>query len=140
MPLYPKVILTAQHVHEVTSPAAYLALVARSMREGRAARPSLIWPEPWSSPDKPAVYINDGTWKVRCTTPECYNALAVHPDWRLACCLECAAVYEGLVIPAEAKEICAALLARPEKRTRNWTSDVTVEALWLENKEHGVAA
>jgi hypothetical protein len=64
----------------------------------------------------------------------------VDPDWRLACCLECGAVYEGstLLLPADLAAIVAALVVRPDAATRAWIAPQTAGDLLAENTARGI--
>lgn len=79
--------------------------------------------------------ISGGKWLVRCV---CGNAPSVAPEWRLALCFECGAVYEDLVLPDAQPDITAALLERPSPSQRHWTPGETADDLRAENRRNGV--
>ena len=65
---------------------------------------------------------------------------SVDPDWRLACCLECGAVYEGavLLLPSDRPAIVAALVQRPQAATRAWIAPQSAADLLAENVAQGI--
>lgn len=109
--------MTPLHVHSARTPAAYRQQQAQYIAQGRRRYPALRWRDPWVVVLNPAVVVEGGKWLVPCA---CGNYPSVHPDWQLACCFECGAVYEGLVLPAEASAIEQALLERPHPALRAW--------------------
>jgi hypothetical protein len=88
------------------------------------------------------AYINHGRWTTDC--PTCSRAHApqgmwTHPDWRIACCTECGAVYRHVAFPPHVDAMAAALLNRP-RDLQNWRSPETLDDLLAENVAHGVAS
>lgn len=80
--------------------------------------------------------VNHGRWLVDC--PACGSGAFTHPEWRLACCANCGAVYRGVNFPEQIEEVTRLLLERPRRETQNW---VAGEALWklrFENRVHGL--
>jgi hypothetical protein len=84
------------------------------------------------------VFVAGGRWQLRCTTPECGNCPAVQPEWGLALCWDCGAIYEGLSVP-DAEAIERVLLRRLMVH-RNWMPPETVADLERENLAHGLEA
>lgn len=127
-------LLRPQQVHGVATPEHYRAFQADLLRRNRTAQPWANWPEPFASVDAPTVYVGAGKWLVRCV---CGNCPSVDPDWRLACCAECGAIYEDLVMPADAEAIEAVLMLRAKPLHRNWRPPETVADLVAENLDAG---
>jgi hypothetical protein len=120
-------LLTPRHVHGARTPAEYLQLQARWIKEGMRRLPALTWRAPWRAPDpNPPVFVESGKWLVACP---CGNCPSVDPGWRLACCFECGAIYDNLVMPSDAAAIQAALLERPHPALRAWRPGETAEDL-----------
>lgn len=94
----------------------------------------MAWRDPWPAPDRLAAYIGAGAWRVRCA---CGEAPPTHPDWRLACCSGCGAIYEDVIFPKTAAAIEVILLKRPQPIQRNWRAPETVADLVAQNKAHG---
>lgn len=122
-------------VHHVDSPEAYRrfqrAVLAHNFDAGKGRTR-----EPWICPVSRPVYVAMGKWLIRCV---CGNAPSVDPSWRLACCIECGAVFEGLDVPAEYEAIEAVLLERPVIGTQAMHAGETLEQLKAENRAHGIA-
>lgn len=141
MPLLPKCLLGPRHLHPgVNSSEDYRRRQYEVLAKGRARYPHLIWPDPFPAAVVPPVMVADGAWKVRCVTPDCEEFPIASLEWRVARCLNCGAVYEGLVFPEDASEIERVLVNRPHMATRNWnwpTPGETVESLRAENRAHG---
>lgn len=115
---------------------------AEALARGRLAYPNLDWPTPWVSSVHPPVFVSGGMWQVRCATPGCGNAPMVSPEWRVALCWDCGAVYEGLAIPADAAEIERVLVLRQHLGWRNWNwpmldGSESVDVLRAQNLEMG---
>jgi hypothetical protein len=94
-------------VHGVRSAADYRAMQRTYVQRLRAAHPHLSWLDPWVAPVEPpedaadwwrVVTISGGKYVVRCA---CGNRPSVDPNWRLACCFQCGAIYEGLEMPPD---------------------------------------
>lgn len=127
--------MTPLHVHGARSAADYRAKQKLYIAAARASMPALNWRDPWPATERPDVLIAAGKWLVPCA---CGNFPSVHPGWRLACCFECGAVYEDLVIPADAVAIAAVLVRRPRIQERGWIAPQTVDHLRAENVAHGL--
>ncbi len=134
--LIPRCLKTPRHVHPgVRTPADYRARQAQAIRDGRALYPDLPWRDPWPCAERPPVFVSGGKWLVVCA---CGNCPSVAPEWAgLACCYECGAMYEGLVLPGRAAEIEQALVVRPGLAARHWTPALSVEDLLAENAAQG---
>ena len=137
MPIAPHTILGPRHIHPgVRTEADYRRTQIMYIARARAKFPNLIWRDPWVADVRPAVYITAGMWQICCATPGCGNCPSVSSDWRLACCWDCGAVYEGLDMPADAERAVEVLLCRPVVASRNWTGE-SVDDLVNENRAHG---
>jgi|SRR5581483_3580028 len=125
--------------HNVSSPEAYKQYQAGVIALNRKARPALQWRDPFVA-DSAAVtpIVSGGRWVVVCA--DCDNVPSYDPEWQLACCPECGAIYDAVAPPADWLEIERLLMARPDLRTRHWTPDQSVAQLRAENAAHGVAA
>lgn len=88
----------------------------------------------WDSEVHPRAYVNHGRWLVQCS---CGNGAFTHPEWRVACCAECGAVFRGVVFPENRAEIEAVLLKRPMRKSHNWDGEPLL-ALKAENVLHGI--
>lgn len=139
MPLLPDCLLGAKHVHaHVRTEADYRARHLEAMRRAVAMYPNLDCRLPWRPETQPAVFVAGGFWQVRCVTPGCGNYPAVQPEWGLALCWDCGAVYDGLQVP-DATDIERVLMRRPMVH-RNWIQPETVADLERENRAHGLEA
>lgn len=124
-----------KHIHNATTPEAYREIQRTFIAQMKQARPHWPWRDPWVYVGEPKrAIVTGGFWKLLC---DCGNAPSVEPSWKLACCFECGAMYEDVVIPDEWREIEATLLARPLMATRNWLPGETVDELLSETSEHG---
>lgn len=90
-------------------------------------------------------FVNDGRWIVVCPGRRCGGAQLASPRWTRFLCVDCNNVDVGgqwlsvqwpdddLIVAGE-----AALMARPDPKTRNWDpAGETVGALLVENVEPG---
>lgn len=136
MPIWPKVIMTPLHVNGCRTEAEYRAKQRAAMAKGRARHPQFEWPDPWVCLDPVDVLVSGGKWLVVC---RCGNYPSVHPDWRVALCFECGAIYEGLTMPEDAADIEAVLVERQAPANRAWLPHETIAELVAENVERGVA-
>jgi hypothetical protein len=107
----------------VTTPELYLAWHLHMIRERGLARV-------WTAGETLAARVNHGRWIADC--PACGSGMWTHPDWRLACCGECGAVYTGVEFPGEIDQITTLLLLRPRDR-QNWFPHETARDLLAEN-------
>lgn len=138
MGLFPDVIMTPVHTLGIRNAEEYATRQRQEIAKGRANLPALNWRNPWPSPDKAKAFISGGRWVVACTTSGCANAPLTHPDWKVARCFECGAVYEDVEFPEQIAEISALLVKRPYPANRNWTPGESVEELRAENAAFGV--
>lgn len=106
----PTRILTPTEVHGATSPEDYARRQEVTLLELARAHPQLGVRPVWVNDTHPSVHIRGGKWLLRCV---CGNAPSVHPDWKVARCFECGAIYQGLDIPDDAAAIETALMRRP---------------------------
>jgi hypothetical protein len=140
MGLWPHEIMTPVHTLGAATPRDYEAQQRQHIANGRARYPSLHWRDPWVSPDRVHAWIGGGRWIVTCTTVGCANAPATHPEWKVARCFECGAVYDNVIFPPNVDAIVDALLQRPVVATRSWCVDESVAQLLSENVAHGIGA
>lgn len=124
-----------EHIHNVQTPDDYKAFQAAMLQLQNGKRPQDRALAPWTCLAPRAVYVAFGKWLLRCV---CGNAPSVDPEWRLACCLECGAVFEQVAVPADYQAIEAVLLLRPAMRNQNWLPTETLDDLRAENAAHGV--
>lgn len=80
------------------------------------------------------AYIDAGVWRVRC---ECGEAPHTDPEWRLACCFGCGAIYTNVVFPNNYKAIEDLLVKRRVQLHRNWRQPETLDDLIKEQIAHG---
>ena len=122
-------------IHNARTPEDYQRLQERYLRDLNTRVPIVPKRAPWLVVGTlPPVYVAMGKWVIRC---QCGNAPSVHPDWKLARCFECGAVYQGLEMPEQAREIEAVLLLRPLQR-RGWRPTETLAQLQEENRQHSL--
>ena len=123
-------MLTPIEIHRVTSPRAYRDLCAAVMAKRRKAG---LDGRVVAIADPVTAYVNHGRWVIDC---DCGAGNSVHPDWKLACCLECGAIRTNIVFPAEIREIERTLASRKRQANRNWRPGETVATLKAENAAH----
>lgn len=112
------------------TPAALLAFQAAVLAARRG-------PAPAESALPLVARVDFGRWLGDCP---CGDAPVIDPDWSLACCLSCGAIYRTIVLPKGAADIETALLARPYPLNRFWFPSETVADLQAENAAHAVAS
>lgn len=128
-------IYTARERHGVPSEEALLVRHARwfaiKARRGMRFRVHHVY-------DVLQVRLDGNTWVADC--PGCSAGIAIEPEWSVACCFGCGAVYRNFDMPDRAAraQIEATLLARPQWQTRAWLPGETVADLERENAEHGL--
>jgi ribosomal protein L37AE/L43A len=93
------------------------------------------------SPVELRAFVNAGRWVVMC--PTCSSAQEAHSTLKRFWCVDCQQAREGgawcpVLWPDERAAIEAALLLRPDPRTRNWMPGETVEQLIGENVARGI--
>lgn len=124
-----------REAHEVQTATAYRRWHAAQIQRAKRARPSLPWRPPFEAQITARPEIRQGRWVLACP---CGNAPSYDPDWQLACCVECGAVYT-VAPPPDAAQIEAVLMMRPRMQNRNYLATETVTELRVENLAHGVA-
>lgn len=65
----------------------------------------------------------------------CGNGPATSPEWQIACCFSCGAIYRDIEFPGDVEGILSKLKVRPMPN-QNWFKGETVEKLEQENAEH----
>lgn len=108
--------MTPLHVHGARTQDEYRSMQRRAIKNAIAMRPTLEWQEPWLADRGRFAWVSGGSWVVSC---DCGNAPSADPDWMLALCFECGAVYEQVAFPGNRAEIEAKLLAR-NPSARHW--------------------
>jgi len=134
-----KVIGRPFHVHTVNSIEAYERKQRLSIIRKKRVYPNLEWRDPIHVELKPPPFIGGGYWKIMCP---CMNAPSADPDWRVACCFECGAIYTQLEFPENELRQRAerVLLFRGYEHQRNWNPRIeTLNALVIENLQNGDA-
>lgn len=81
--------------------------------------------------------VDFGRWLGDCP---CGDAPVVDPEWSLACCLYCGAIYRNIVMPDDAKDVESVLMERPHQLNRFWFTHETVADLRAENIANAVEA
>jgi hypothetical protein len=135
MPLDLPIIGTARQAHGAISPADYRQRQAVFIARNELKRPDLRFGQPHDDASALVARISGGWWIVDCGS--CGNCPSTDPDWAIACCFECGAVYVGVIFPDNRIELEAALLVRPMKY-RHWAPPETVENLQAENLLRGI--
>ena len=148
--MVPPFIMTARHAHpNVRTDVDYRARQREAIAGARRHYPNLPWRDPWVSIDVPLAFVSGGRLVVECTTAGCGNCPMVAPAWgrevddvrlALACCYECGATYDLIVIPDDFPAIEAALVLRPTLAMRYWNPAVTVDDLHAANVSLGAGA
>jgi hypothetical protein len=137
MPKPPTIIERPLHRLGVRTPAEYRKRQAAILAHNRAVAPAKTHGVPWETDEPIAAHIGVSAWRVRCT---CGEAPPADPEWQLACCAGCGAIYTKVVFPERREEIEAVLVKRAKFTDRNWKQPWTVEDLQQQNVEHGEAA
>lgn len=88
----------------------------------------------WEPEIRPRAYVSHGEWKCDCP---CGNWPIADPDWGVAICFQCGALYRP-TFPPNVAEIEAILLKRPSTANQNWLPEETALELEAENIVHGV--
>jgi len=123
-------------MHYAKSPEDYQHMQERTLQKVNARRSPSDHRAVWTFVgEQPPVYVAMGKWVLRCA---CGNAPSVHPEWHVARCFECGAVYEHVTMPAQAREIERVLIERPMKN-RGWLPTETLDELQADNERHGHA-
>jgi hypothetical protein len=101
---------TPVELHQVASAEAYVQR-AKEYLVAHGGLPVLA-----EATQRPPAYVSHGAWVCQCV---CGNGCSAHPDWGIAVCYECGALYRP-VFPRQRAAGEAVLLRRPDHRTRNW--------------------
>lgn len=80
------------------------------------------------------AYIGCGVWRIECA---CHEAPHTDPEWKLACCFGCGAIYENVVFPERWRDIEKLLSMRRLQQHRNWIQPETFEELIAEQRAFG---
>jgi len=119
----------------LVTPEAYRNLIAKTMefREARTGRKPQF-PDDITTPI--LAYISNNKWIIIC---ECGAANMVHPDWKMAGCMECGRIHTNVIIPSNFVAIEAVLEKRLEWN-RNFLPQKgeDIETLKRENRDHGL--
>lgn len=131
------VILRPWHLHpHVSTPEDYRREQARAIDAKRDAFPNIPWSAPWAydGPARP-VKVSDSMWQLVCG---CGNCPMFDPEWELACCYTCGAIFTQAP-PAMWRAVERVLLCRPKVQTRHWLPSLgeTLDTLMAENRQHG---
>jgi hypothetical protein len=131
-------IQTARHAHpNVNTETDYRQRQGEALASVQRAYPNMPTRGVHKAETKPAAFISGGRWLVECT--ECGNCPVIEPDWKLALCYECGAVYEDIDMPEDRTEIERLLLLRKSSYSvRYWNPHLTLDHLREENKLLGV--
>lgn len=113
---------------------AYARQHVRQMQKKRALLPALGLRDPWPAPPGAVPFVVGGKWVVLCP---CGDAPMASPEWDVARCFECGAIYAALAWPADRSAIEAALVVRPAA-VRAWLPTETVADLLAQNAANGV--
>ena len=117
------------------TPEAYLRAFQRHRAREQRCRPSshLRWPA-LHRVTMATPIVRQGRWLITCP---CGNYPVYDPEWHLAVCFDCAAVYQ-VAPPPRWQEIEATLMRRPDVHTRNYEAHETLADLRRENDAHGL--
>ena len=138
MPNLPTVIKTPCHVHPgVQTEADYRARQAEYLARMRQMYAHLGDVVVHAAPAPAEVFVSGGKWVVECP---CGNCPSVHPDWRLALCFECGAVYEDVEVPLATRAIELCLVARQSLAARYWNPALSTLDLLATNAAIGLAS
>jgi len=121
-------LLDAATALSVASPVAYRAWHQRSLHDAAMVHESSV---------VLVARIDHGRWIVDCL---CGAGVYTHPEWRLACCVDCGAIYHDIVMPS-APAIAALtrlLLARARRENQHWSPGESLDRLKAENLAHNV--
>lgn len=108
---------TPLQAHGVRTPEAYLAKQSAFIKDVHAMYPDRPKVDLWVAPMHVAPFVSGSRWVVMCS---CGNAPSAHPDWDLACCFECGAIYRDMAWPKDRAAIEAVIVAAPMS-LRHWT-------------------
>ncbi len=117
-----------------TSPAAWVGMMTQHLRAFARQYPLKPHGTPHTETLTGSPLVRHGVWKIACS---CGEHPVYSPEWGLACCFHCGAVYDGIPLPPMLAEIERLLLLRPVMVHRNWCPPETVDDLRAENLAHG---
>jgi len=80
------------------------------------------------------AFIGNGCWRIHC---ECGEATHTDPEWGIACCFGCGAIWTNVVFPENWRAIEDLLVQRRLQASRNWEAPETIETLTEEQIAHG---
>ena len=80
------------------------------------------------------AYVGNGCWRIHC---RCGERTHTDPDWGIACCFGCGAVWTRVTFPEDWRAIEVLLAKRAVQGTRNWQAPETLDDLKLEQLAHG---
>lgn len=123
-------LLFSDGVTRVESYQLYLGWQAQQIQNRAIARV-------WNSDVRLKARINHGRWITDCAACRC--GIYTHPEWRLACCGNCGAVYTGVEFPANIEGITRLLLVRNSREHQNWEPGESMVQLRFENVLHWAA-
>lgn len=126
---------TPEEAHGVNSREEYISLVHSTRAKAVFLLPKRTWPPVREVKNSITAFINYGRWIVTC---DCNNCPSAHPDWKIACCLDCFVIYTNVEFPLDHSDIETILLERPYMKNRNWYPEETAIELIAENRVHGV--
>jgi hypothetical protein len=127
-------LLRPRHLHpRVNTPEDYLRAQRQSILAKRAAFPNLRWQLPWYAVEEVPLKICNSEWQLICP---CGNTPLYDPEWQLACCFSCGAIYRQAP-PDDWREIEAVMVKRHHIDHRHMLPGQTVEELRQENRDHG---
>lgn len=84
--------------------------------------------------DECEAYVGNGCWRVHC---RCGERTHADPEWGLACCFGCGAIWTRVAFPVDRLAIETLLVLRPVQATRNWRQPETLADLTQEQVAHG---
>lgn len=103
----------SREAHRVSS-VEELRARARELRARRGQVGPLV-----PRPERPIAFVNLGRWLILC---DCGNAPSADPTWGVAVCFTCGSEYRP-AFPADRAAVEVELLARPDRRARNFMPD-----------------
>lgn len=128
-------LLRPRELHGAISPEHYLQMQAASIRAKMRQFPFLNWQPPFVYAGTVPLKVSDSCWQLVC---ECGNFPAYDPEWEMACCFSCGAVYYQPP-PSDWRDIQRVLVNRPRLQNRHMLPGQTLNDLMRENLEHGDA-
>lgn len=129
-----KQLARPQQALGVSSATLYAERQARVLADMKAAFPMLSIGDPWNAPDGAIAWAAGGKWIVTCI---CGDAPIASPEWDIARCLACGAVYRNILWPEDREALENVLCVRPSFQ-RTWRPPQTLDDLRAENAERGL--